>query len=351
MLEELLVIRLPIAKFILGVACLSTIITFTFSSVGSSLSGDPTLGSVLTGYGGNLVAYRIGMLLVLILVLFLHHRVWSHVIQTKWRMCVSPDDQWLYVVVVGLIAASCADQLGYTPLLGAFLAGASIPFSDNNDNGLRTITSDRMRWVVRWILLPQYFTNVGLLFDLRSIRASEVGMILLCIFIAFLCKGTPLLFARFVLRYSWRDSLFLYALMCCRGFLALVVASAGRKNLQLAGPSYVTMILISVLSTANAAPMGKYFKPSLLPPNSPEPLSPNLPEPVQTLVIHPPPASSDRMSDTNCDTNGGKNGGKNGDTSKPANSISIFPDKANVTPKEATTNEARANDQHGLPKP
>ena len=52
----------------------------------------------------------------------------------------------IFNIALGLISAVASERLGYTFLLGAFLAGAAMPF----DIGLRSNLGEKIRWLTRW---------------------------------------------------------------------------------------------------------------------------------------------------------------------------------------------------------
>jgi hypothetical protein len=42
------------------------------------------------------------------------------------------------------------------------------------DAGLRSGLGDKVRWLTRWVFLPQFFLDAGLGFDLRKIPPQDM---------------------------------------------------------------------------------------------------------------------------------------------------------------------------------
>lgn len=238
-----------LSKFAIGWSCLSTIGLFTLLSTASVL-GQPNV------LGPQDIIIRIALLIVLIVSLAIIQKLWT--IAARYpSFKLSPDDITIVVMCLGLGSAIVSERLGYTFLLGAFLAGAAVPF----DAGLRSGLGDKVRWLTRWIFLPQFFLDAGLGFDLRQIPPQDIPWIVLIVVAAFLSKATLIPVGRYLLKLSWREASFCASLANCRGFNALIIASTG-KSLNMIGDSFFTAcVCLSLLSTAATGPLARRFRP------------------------------------------------------------------------------------------
>jgi len=136
------------SRFAIGLSCLSTIGLFTLLSIVSVLS-DPSLSR-------SLIVLRLIFLALVFAVLLFLQFVWNRYLTlsakgTLTYLKYGSDDMAIVVIGLGLLAAIASERLGYTFLLGAFFAGAAMPF----DVGLRSNLGEKIRWMTRWIFLPQ----------------------------------------------------------------------------------------------------------------------------------------------------------------------------------------------------
>lgn len=241
-------------RFAIGFSCLSTIGLFTMLSVASALAKPNDVPQYMIGV-------RLVLLLVAAVVLGLMQHAWSHLSILKPILRLVDDNTTLFVISVTLGSAVISERLGYTFLLGGFLAGAAMPF----DVSLRSGLGDKVRWMTRWLFLPQYFLYSGLSFNLREITASDVPYIILFVVMAFGAKALLIPVTHYVFGMTWKEAAFCASLANCRGFNALIIGDTGRQLGQIGDALYVTCTLLSVLSTSAAGPLARIFKPEQIP--------------------------------------------------------------------------------------
>jgi Kef-type K+ transport system membrane component KefB len=145
-----------LGKFVIGTSTVATVLLFTFMSVGESMIIlSPT-------FGNGIIPFRIGMLLLLIAVQASIQWFWNRGLaieaskdarnEKSWYVRTSTD-QSIMIVCYGLGCACISERLGYTPVLGAYLAGVFLPYDDH----IRHAFQKLVKWMARWILLPMFF--------------------------------------------------------------------------------------------------------------------------------------------------------------------------------------------------
>jgi len=246
-----------IAQFVLPSTTIATIFTFTAVSIANSFeSSDPIFQN--TTY---LILFRLGLLTGINIILFLFHLFWNWGLnrynsENNWFRRTSTD-QSLFIICGGFVIASATNILGYSYILGSFLFGVFLPFDDN----IRTHFTKLIKFVSRWILLPMFFLDIGLQLDLRRLTSSDWGYVFLCLFWGFFFKALCVPFAKYILQFSWYDSLFLGSIANCRGSNSLVIGvmayNAGKG--QFGYLAFTIAILFSVISSYLSGILCRYF--------------------------------------------------------------------------------------------
>jgi Kef-type K+ transport system membrane component KefB/Trk K+ transport system NAD-binding subunit len=154
-----------------------------------------------------------------------------------------------FAIMLAFVVLSAA--LGTEVILGAFLAGACVALlmtpSDKQ-------VSHQLESIGYGFLIPIFFIKVGIDFNLSALFASSPAMLLVPVLIvaAIAVKVLPALIFR--LRYSWRESLSIGALLSAR--LSLIIAAAA-VSARLGIISEVTnaAILLVAILTVTFAPL------------------------------------------------------------------------------------------------
>eukprot|EP01012_Entosiphon_sulcatum_P067426 TRINITY_DN9712_c0_g2_i1.p1 TRINITY_DN9712_c0_g2~~TRINITY_DN9712_c0_g2_i1.p1 ORF type:complete len:631 (-),score=103.62 TRINITY_DN9712_c0_g2_i1:11-1876(-) len=242
-----------ISKFVIGFSCLSTISLFTLVSIASSLSHPEQ--------GLGVIGFRVGVLVAIVVFLYLLQFFWGKLIEKrgpKSRFTRTTTDMCLFIILFCLAIGVASERLAYTFILGAFLAGAALPFHE----GIRGDYAKYVKWMSRWILLPLFFLDIGLNFNLRSVRGPDVPYIIMFVLWGFAAKATLVPLTHFIFKMPWRDCIFCAALANVRGFNAMVIGSYARADGQFGDQLYIMCVLISLFSNMVAGPLARRFQPA-----------------------------------------------------------------------------------------
>jgi Kef-type K+ transport system membrane component KefB len=151
-----------------------------------------------------------------------------------------------------LSSAYITEILGLHALFGAFVAGMIMPKNEK----FRRIMSDKVEDVSLALLLPLFFVYTGLRTEIRLIDGAEMWLLCgLFILVAIIGKfGSTFLVARFS-GETWKDSLYLGALMNTRGLMELVVLSIGLEMNILPQSIFVMLVLMTLVTTFLTTPL------------------------------------------------------------------------------------------------
>ena len=155
------------------------------------------------------------------------------------------------VLVSVLLCALATERIGVHALFGAVAAGLAMP----RTAAVRQITW-RIEGLTTWLLLPSFFMTVGL-----STRLGTVGGAT-----GWLCCGAVLLAAaagKFVgtlvparlMRFDWRSSAQLGAMMNCRGLTELIILNTGLAAGLLSRGLFAMMVVMALVTTAMTSPL------------------------------------------------------------------------------------------------
>lgn len=168
-------------------------------------------------------------------------------------------DKSLVAVMFFILIASAyvTEILGLHALFGAFVAGIIMP----ENTKFRKIMSDKVEDVSLALLLPLFFVYTGLRTDVGLISGAEMWLLCgLFILVAIIGKfGSTFVVARF-LGETWKNSLFMGALMNTRGLMELVVLSIGLEMNILPQPVYVMLVLMTLVTTLLTTPLIAFIR-------------------------------------------------------------------------------------------
>ncbi|MDR1344225.1 MAG: cation:proton antiporter [Tannerellaceae bacterium] len=152
-----------------------------------------------------------------------------------------------------LICSSYLTQiLGLHALFGAFIAGVIMPANIK----FRNILTEKVEDVSLALFLPLFFVSTGLRTEIALLNTPELWwMCAIITFAAIAGKfGGAFLSARFV-GESFKDSLYIGALMNTRGLMELVVLTIGYEMGILSPPIFVMLVLMTLVTTFMTAPL------------------------------------------------------------------------------------------------
>ena len=158
-----------------------------------------------------------------------------------------------FAIMLAFVVLSAA--LGTEIILGAFLAGACIALlmtpSDEQ-------VSHQLESIGYGFLIPIFFIKVGIDFNLSTLFASSKAMLLvpLLLVAAVMVKILPALIFR--LRYSWRETLSIGALLSARLSLIIAAAAIGLRLDVISEATNAAILLVAIL-TVTLAPLAFSF--------------------------------------------------------------------------------------------
>eukprot|EP00668_Euglena_longa_P019550 GGOE01024324.1.p1 GENE.GGOE01024324.1~~GGOE01024324.1.p1 ORF type:complete len:729 (-),score=149.62 GGOE01024324.1:868-2856(-) len=244
-----------LAKFMIGTCTLGTILLFTIASVANSFAS-----TTATGFGPFLALFRIGVMFGIILVLWVIQWVWQRSLKKEWHRWFwrTSTDQTILVLTLCVGTAVGTEELGYTYILGAFLAAAFLPspvldpLGDESKAALiRANFPKLIKYVSRWIMLPCYFLDIGLQLDIRYLGA-DWGWIVLGLVWGMGFKMLLIPICKFGFGMSFNDSCFAAFLGNCRGFNALIIGAAAKDAGQFGNVTFALAVLFSIVSSCLA---------------------------------------------------------------------------------------------------
>ena len=147
-----------------------------------------------------------------------------------------------------LVFVALSEIVAVEAILGAFLAGVMLALLFRGG----TVLEQKLYGIGYGFLIPIFFINVGMQFDVGAF--AEVGIYLILaeiLFIAFVVKIVPALLLR--LRYSWKDSISAGVLLSSRMSLIIAMAAVGLE-LNLIGTSMESAIIMLAIITSISCP-------------------------------------------------------------------------------------------------
>jgi Kef-type K+ transport system membrane component KefB/Trk K+ transport system NAD-binding subunit len=170
-----------------------------------------------------------------------------------------------FAIMLAFVVLSAA--LGTEVILGAFLAGACVALlmtpSDKQ-------VSHQLESIGYGFLIPIFFIKVGIDFNLSALFASYPAMLLVPVLIAaaIAVKVLPALIFR--LRYSWRESLSIGALLSARLSLIIAAAAVSARLGIISEVTNAAILLVAILTVTFAPLAFSLLAPSL--DSKPQPL-------------------------------------------------------------------------------
>lgn len=157
-----------------------------------------------------------------------------------------------FVFLLLIISSYLTEILGLHALFGAFIAGVVMP----ENIKFRKIMTEKVEDVSLALFLPLFFVSTGLRTEIGLLNSPELwSMCGIFIIVAILGKfGGSLVAARFV-GESWKNSLYIGALMNTRGLMELVVLTIGYDMNILTPPVFVMLVLMTLVTTFMTTPL------------------------------------------------------------------------------------------------
>lgn len=155
-----------------------------------------------------------------------------------------------------IISSYLTEILGLHALFGAFIAGVVMP----SNIKFRKIMTEKVEDVSLSLLLPLFFVSTGLRTEIGLLNTPELwGMCLVFILVAIVGKfGGAMFSARFA-GETWKDSLYIGALMNTRGLMELVVLTIGYEMKILPPSIFVMLVLMTLVTTFMTTPLVSFI--------------------------------------------------------------------------------------------
>ena len=156
-----------------------------------------------------------------------------------------------FVFLLLIISAFFTESLGIHALFGAFLLGVVMPTGSD----FRKILTEKIEDVALVFLLPLFFVKSGLNMEFSAIQGSDMWF--WCGIFILVAVGSKVLSGIFATRLvgeSWKNSLYIGALMNTRGLMELVVLNIGYELGVLPPPIFTILFIMTVVTTFMTGP-------------------------------------------------------------------------------------------------
>ena len=156
-----------------------------------------------------------------------------------------------------IISSYLTEILGLHALFGAFIAGVVMP----GNLKFRKIMTEKVEDVSLSLFLPLFFVSTGLRTEIGLLNSPELWeMCGIFILVAIVGKfGGAFFSARFV-GESWKNSLYIGALMNTRGLMELVVLTIGYEMNILPPTIFVMLVIMTLVTTFMTTPLLGFIK-------------------------------------------------------------------------------------------
>jgi Na+:H+ antiporter len=165
-----------------------------------------------------------------------------------------PEMVFIFAIMIAFVYALIAETIGLSAIVGAFLAGVSL-------EGVTIWHSKDYREggeYLRIIFASIFFVSLGILADFRSLNAQVVWFVIILTVIAFITKYVGCYLGARLGRLSHKVSSVVGVGMIPRGEVAMIVALIGLDLAVIKQDIYVSIILMSLLTTVIVPMILKY---------------------------------------------------------------------------------------------
>jgi len=234
-------------------------------ALASAANGDITAWCLLAvviaiAQAGSMLSavYNIGFSILYLTGMFFLVRPFLRMIGQIYHNKEVIDKGLIAFIFLILIASSYLTEiLGLHALFGAFMAGVIMP----SNIKFRKIMAEKVEDVSLSLFLPLFFVSSGLRTEIGLLNTPELWcMCGVFTLVAIAGKfGGATISARFV-GESWKNSLFIGALMNTRGLMELIVLTIGYEMNILSPPIFVMLVLMTLITTFMTAPLISLIK-------------------------------------------------------------------------------------------
>ena len=229
-------------------------------SLASAANGDITAWCLLAvviaiAQAGTMLSavYNILFSILYIAFMFLAVRPFLRMIGHVYHNKEVIDKGLVAAIFLLLISSSYLTEiLGLHALFGAFIAGVVMP----ENIKFRKIMTEKVEDVSLALFLPLFFVSTGLRTEIGLLNKPELWwMCFIFIAVAIIGKFGGAFFSAKFVGESWKDSLYIGALMNTRGLMELVVLTIGYE-MGILGPAvFVMLVLMTLVTTFMTTPL------------------------------------------------------------------------------------------------
>ncbi len=240
-LKEMGKLNTAVARAIIGAAVIDDVLGLLVLAVSNGLVAGSFSFVSLGVIFGKAVLFLGGGAVV---GLFVFRRLLTALDGTKFTRQY-PEVPFIFATMLAFLYGMAAELLGLSAIVGAFIAGASLGGVKLRHGKDMALGSEYLQVIFASI----FFVSLGILADARAVQPHVLlflGVLTLVAFASKLigCGGTALL-----TRNSLRDSAIIGFGMSPRGEVAMIIALIGLDKKLISQEVFVTIILMSLLTT------------------------------------------------------------------------------------------------------
>jgi Kef-type K+ transport system membrane component KefB len=240
-LKEMDRLQTPAAKAIIGAAVIDDVLSLLALAISSDV-----VGGTLTAAGIALVAAKAVAFIVIggALGIFVVSRYIERLDETGF--CKKfPEFIFIFAMMVAFFYAMCAEAVGLSAIVGAFIAGVSferveVSHSHNFKEGAEYLEI---------IFASIFFVSLGILADIRAVTPEIALFLIVLTLVAILTKVVGCGLPAGLMGLCRTDALIVGFGMAPRGEVAMIVALIGLEAGIIDQSVYVVLVLMSLLTT------------------------------------------------------------------------------------------------------
>lgn len=240
-LREMSLLESAAAKAIIGTAVIDDVLSLLALSITASVvAGSFSLASI-----GITILIQVGFLVVAGAVgIFVISR-WLEKIDSTEFARKNPEFVFIFAVMVAFLYATLAEMVDVSAIIGAFIAGVSF-------NGVKLKHGKNIEEGADYLYIifaSIFFVSLGILVDMSALTFDAVLFLAVLTVVAILTKVIGCGVPAKLLGYSKSDSVVIGVGMAPRGEVAMVVALMGLTMGLIGQNIYVTIVLMSLITT------------------------------------------------------------------------------------------------------
>ena len=240
-LREMSLLESAAAKAIIGTAVIDDVLSLLALSITASVvAGSFSLSSIaitiLIQVGFLVIAGAVGIFVI---------SRWIEKIDRTEFARRNPEFVFIFAVMIAFLYATLAEMVDVSAIIGAFIAGVSF-------NGIKLTHGKNIEEGADYLYIifaSIFFVSLGILVDMSALTFDAVLFLVALTVVAILTKIIGCGIPAKLLGYNNSDSVVIGVGMAPRGEVAMVVALMG-LTMELIGQNiYVTIVLMSLITT------------------------------------------------------------------------------------------------------